>query len=76
MIVSKNIHPENSLYCIGAIIVEAINALEGRTSFSVLFQMMNVYRELSVEMYSLALSWLFALGIVDRSEAGEIFGCH
>lgn len=76
MIVDKNINPERDLYYLGGILIDV---LASKNSVDIdyidLYQLLNQKQEISINLYSLTLDWLFILGVVRKGENGKIKKC-
>lgn len=76
MIVDKNINPERDLYYLGGILIDV---LASKNSVDIdyidLHQLLNQKQEISINLYSLTLDWLFILGVVSKGENGKIKKC-
>lgn len=75
MILGKDVHPERKIYYWGAIVIDGIrqHGDEEITFFS-LFEMLRADHEISIDVYALALDWLFLLGVID-GDKGIIKKC-
>jgi hypothetical protein len=76
MIIDKNINPERDLYYLGGILIDV---LASKNSVDIdyfdLYQSLNKKKEISINLYSLTLDWLFILGVVSKGENGKIKKC-
>lgn len=76
MIIDKNINPERDLYYLGGILIDV---LASKNSVDIdyidLYQLLNQKQEISINLYSLTLDWLFILGVVRKGENGKIKKC-
>ncbi len=76
MIVSKDVNPEKDFYYLGAKVIEILSSENGDTvDFFDIFQKLNLSEEISINLYSLTLDWLYLLGVIDNSEKGNIKKC-
>ena len=75
MIVSKDINPEREVYYLGAKIIEIIEHAPNDVDFFDLYQKVHSLEGISMELYSLTLSWLFIVGVVENIEKGNIRKC-
>ena len=66
MIVGKDVHPERKIYCWGAVVIDCIHQYENVdiTYFS-LYEELKTTNDISINIYSLTLDWLFLLGVID-----------
>lgn len=75
MINGKDIHPERSIYYLGAILIEVLKALTDKELNSIsLFHKFCEREKVSIEMFTLTLDWLFLLGLV-KNDRGQIKKC-
>ena len=76
MIVDKNINPERDLYYLGGILIDVL-ASKSKVDIDYidLYQSLNQKQEISINLYSLTLNWLFILGVVSKGENGKIKRC-
>ena len=75
MILGKDIHPERKVYYWGALVIEILNSQkEGGASYFSVYEELKESHDVSAEMFSLALDWLFILGAID-GEKGYIKKC-
>lgn len=75
MIVSKDINPEREVYYLGAMIIEIIEGVPNNIDFFDLYHKVRSLEGISMELYSLTLSWLFIVGAVENIEEGNIRKC-
>jgi hypothetical protein len=74
MLVPDNIHPEQSLYYNGSLVLEVlltrreINLLD-------LYSEIQESREMTMPVLVLCLDWLYLLGLVSVSEQGKVTLC-
>lgn len=76
MIVDKNINPERDLYYLGGILIDVLatkNSVD--IDYIDLYQLLKQKQEISINLYSLTLDWLFILGVVSKGENGKIKKC-
>jgi len=76
MIISKNTHPERDLYYLGAKIIEVLDSFrqEEWNCFD-LFLQVNQTEKISINLYALALDWLFILNVIRQDKNGGIKKC-
>ena len=76
MIIDKNINPERDLYYLGGILIDVL-ASKNSVDFDYfdLYQSLNKKKEISINLYSLTLDWLFILGVVNKGENGKVKKC-
>lgn len=76
MIISKNINPDKDLYVIGAHIIEALQSTKGSSiDYFELYHKLRDNIEVSMQLFSLSVSWLFLLGVIDKNDKGRIKKC-
>ena len=65
MIINKNTNPERDLYYLGGKVIEALNSsTKIEIDYFDLFLSVNKSNEVSLNLYSLVLDWLFILGVI------------
>jgi hypothetical protein len=76
MIVNKNINPERDLYYLGGTVIEVLNSyIKNEIDYFDLFLSLNKSNEVSLNLYSLVLDWLFILGVIKKGNKGMIIKC-
>jgi len=76
MIIDKNINPERDLYYLGGILIDVLLNNENKeVDYMDLYILMNSKKEITINLYSLTLDWLFILGLVAKGEIGKIKIC-
>lgn len=76
MIINKNINPERDLYYLGGKVIEALNNLKQKQiDYFELFLLINKTNKISLNLYSLALDWLYILGVIKKGDKGVIEKC-
>lgn len=76
MIVDKNTNPERDLYYLGGILIDVIeNKNSSEIDYMDLYNLLNQKQEITINLYSLTLDWLFILGLVAKGENGKIKKC-
>jgi hypothetical protein len=76
MIVDKNINPERDLYYLGGILIGVLqNGDYKEVDYMDLYILINNMQEITINLYSLTLDWLFILGLVAKGESGKIKKC-
>lgn len=76
MIVSRDIKPERDLYFLGSKVIEVLaSSKEVEVDFFELFKKVNSEVEITINLYTLTLDWLFIIGIVDNSANGLVKKC-
>ncbi len=76
MIVNRNTNPEKDLYYLGGKVIELLNYSNNtKFDFLSLFQEMNKHYNISINLFSLVLDWLFILGVIRNGKKGAIEKC-
>ncbi|MCB9234176.1 MAG: hypothetical protein H6581_21145 [Bacteroidia bacterium] len=76
MIVSKNTNPERDLYYLGGKVIEILASSEASEfDFFELHQSINLKKNISINLFSLVLDWLFILGVIKNGKKGMIQKC-
>lgn len=76
MIISNNINPDKDLYAIGAHIIEILQSTnENSIGYFELHRKLINNIDVSLQLFSLSVSWLFLLGIIDKNGEGNIKKC-
>ena len=72
MILNKDINPEYSLYHVGSYILESLIEMDKKSSFPVLYNAVYSKNKTTVNLFSLALDWLYTIDAISLNEKGEI----
>jgi uncharacterized protein (DUF2225 family) len=76
MIIDKNINPERDLYYLGGILIDILENKDNKeVDYMDLYILINKKKEITINLFSLALDWLFVLGLVAKGENGKIKIC-
>ncbi len=76
MIIDKNINPERDLYYLGGILIEVLqNKDNNEVDYMDLYTLLNNKQNISINLYSLTLDWLFILGLITKGAKGKIKKC-
>jgi hypothetical protein len=76
MIIDKNINPERDLYYLGGILIDVLQSNENKeVDYLDLYSLINIKKDITINLYSLTLDWLFILGLVVKGENGKIKIC-
>lgn len=76
MIVSSDIKPDRDLYFLGSKVIEVlIDCDERMVDYFELFQKVNSELEISLNLYTLVLDWLFIIGVIKNAENRLIEKC-
>ena len=74
MLIPDNIHPEETIYYNGAIVLKTIRESKALDMFD-LYVMTKSERELSMPVFVLCLDWLYLLNLVGLNNNGEVELC-
>lgn len=74
MIVSKDSHPHNQLYYLGAQVLKVLNSCGGVMDFFELYAGLKEQEKISIKLFILVLDWLFLLELI-QSEKGVVKSC-
>jgi hypothetical protein len=76
MITDKNINPERDLYYLGGVLIEVLSKRKNEEiDYLDLYKQFSQRQDITINLYSLTLDWLFILGLVTKSENGKIKKC-
>lgn len=76
MIIDKNINPERDLYYLGGILIEILsNCKKKEIDYLDLYTQFGRKQNITINLYSLTLDWLFILGLVTKGDNGKINIC-
>jgi len=76
MIVSSDIKPDRDLYFLGSKVIEVlIDSDEKKVDYFELFQKVNSEIEISMNLFTLVLGWLFIIGVIKNAENRLIEKC-
>lgn len=76
MIVNKNTNPEKDLYYLGGKVIEILDQSNEETfDYFNLYQDLNKQHNISINLYSLVLDWLFIIGVIKNGNKGIIEKC-
>ena len=76
MIVSSDIKPDRDLYFLGSKVIEVlIDSDEKKVDYFELFQKVNSEIEISMNLFTLVLGWLFIIGLIKNAENRLIEKC-
>jgi hypothetical protein len=76
MIVSSDIKPDRDLYFLGSKVIKVlIESDENKVDYFELFQKVNSEIEISMNLFTLVLDWLFILGVIKNAENRLIEKC-
>ena len=76
MIISKDINPERDFYYLGAKTIEILSSTEDKkVDFFSVFNALKSSEDISLNLFTLTLDWLFIIGAVNNSHKGYIVKC-
>ncbi len=76
MIISGDIKPDRDLYFLGSKVIEVlIDSNDKKVDYFELFQRVNSEIEISLNLYTLVLDWLFIIGVIKNAENRLIEKC-
>ncbi len=76
MIISKDINPERDFYYLGAKVIDVLSQNKNKD-----FSLIDIYaiikesENISLNLFSLTLDWLFIAGAISKIENGKIITC-
>lgn len=76
MIIDKNTNPERDLYYMGGFLIEILlkNGNE-EVDYLDLYSLVKDQKDITFNLYSLTLDWLYILGVITNGETGKIKTC-
>lgn len=76
MIVSKDINPERDFYYLGAKTIEVLSSFDiKKVDFFSVFNAVKTSEDISINLFTLTLDWLFLIGAIENSQKGFITKC-
>jgi hypothetical protein len=76
MIVNRDINPERDFYYLGAKIIEIISDTEEKKyDFFSVFEKLKSSDNISINLFTLTLDWLFIIGAINKPVNGNIVKC-
>jgi uncharacterized protein YueI len=76
MIISKDINPERDYYYLGAKVIEILSKSDVKKhDYFSTFEELKSSENISINLFTLTLDWLFILGAIEKSERGFITKC-
>ncbi|AZI67471.1 hypothetical protein EIB71_07220 [Kaistella daneshvariae] len=76
MIVNKNINPERDLYYLGGKVIEILdNSNNAKFDYFELYSTLIKNHDISINLFTLVLDWLFILGAVKKDKKGLLEKC-
>jgi hypothetical protein len=74
MLLPDNIHPDNSIYYNGSIVLELIQQ-EKRIKLTELYILVKKKKDMSYPVFILCLDWLYLLNAAIINKKGEVYLC-
>ena len=74
MLLPDNIHPEQSVYYNGAIVLQLLKASQ-KMPWLDLYLQVNVSHKMSISLFTLCLDWLFLVEMAQLDSNGEVGLC-
>ncbi len=74
MLLPDNIHPENSIYYNGALVLELVQQHKS-IELTELYILVKEKRNMSYPILILCLDWLYLLNVVIINKKGEVYLC-
>ena len=74
MLLPDNIHPENSIYYNGAMILKSLQA-NSKQSLMDLYYNVKSYNNIAFQLFILSLDWLYLLDAAKLNKKGEVELC-
>lgn len=76
MIIDKNVNPERDLYYLGGLLIDLLSKKKNEEiDYIELYKAFRKKQEITINLYSLTLDWLFILGLVEKGGEGKIKRC-
>ena len=76
MIISKDINPERDFYYLGGKTIEVLSSSDDKKmDFFTVFEALKTSEDISLNLFTLTLDWLFIIGAIDKSNKGYIVKC-
>jgi hypothetical protein len=76
MIISKDINPKRDFYYLGAKVIEVLSAPENKSFFLIdIYETIKRTENISLNLFTLTLDWLFISGVISKIENGKIIKC-
>ena len=74
MLLPDNIHPENTIYYNGAIVLQVLQK-QPKQNILELFQVVKKVRNMSFPIFILCLDWLYLINVAILNESGDVELC-
>ena len=74
MLLPDNIHPDNTVYYNGALVLNVLQQ-DGNNSLMGLYQKVRELKDISFSLFVLCLDWLYLINAAEINENGEVELC-
>ena len=74
MLLPDNIHPENTIYYNGALVLQSLQHKNVQTLIE-LYQNVRIKRDISFSILILCLDWLYLIDVAEMNDKGEVKLC-
>ena len=74
MLLPDNIHPENTIYYNGALVLQSLQHKNVQTLIE-LYQNVRIKRDMSFSILILCLDWLYLIDVAEMNDKGEVKLC-
>lgn len=75
MLLPKNMHPLDSIYFNGAIVLEKLQVTQGDLDMIQLYKIVNSEKAMTFPVFILCLDWLFLMNLAEVDEKGAVHLC-
>jgi hypothetical protein len=74
MLLPDNIHPENTIYYNGALVLQSLQHKNVQTLIE-LYQNIRIKKDISFSILILCLDWLYLIDVAEMNDKGEVKLC-
>lgn len=74
MLIPDNIHPDNTIYYNGALVLQSLQNKDNQDLFE-LYQNVKLKRNISFSVLILCLDWLYLIDVAEINSKGEVKLC-
>lgn len=76
MIISRDINPDRDFYYLGAKIIEILSSSNEEDNILIdVYQKMKQIEDISLNLFTLTLDWLYIIGAISHINEGKIIKC-
>lgn len=75
MLLPENVHPADSLYFNGSIVLDTLKRTGATDLLNLFIETRKTRDSLSFPIFILTLDWLFLINLVDRDKRGKVLPC-